>query len=360
MRSHRPIIIFLFVSVLMTLIAAEAMAAKSAVIFMYHRFGETDYPTTNITIEQFEAHITELKNGGYTVMALPDIIAALVEGRDLPDRAVALTVDDAYLSVYTQAWPRFKSAGFPFTLFVATDPVDQNIGGYMNWSQIRELRDDGVTIGSQTASHLHMPLADIATNRHELEKSNSRFIEHLGQAPTIIAYPYGEAGLDVMTVAREAGFIAGLGQHSGVAAVDQQGGGLFYLPRFALNENYGDIARFSLAANALSLPATDVTPADPLINSGDENPPAFGFTVIGDAALARSLRQLNCFALYEGKIEVMVLGGETDAPDGNNMVEARIEIRMLTPLPKGRTRINCTVPAPDGRWRWFGRQFLVK
>ncbi|HEC91025.1 MAG TPA: chitin deacetylase, partial [Alphaproteobacteria bacterium] len=35
----------------------------------------------------------------------------------------------------------------------------------------------------------------------------------------------------------------------------------------------------------------------------------------------------------------------------------RVEIRAKTPFPNGRTRLNCTLPGPDGRWRWFGRQF---
>lgn len=26
----------------------------------------------------------------------------------------------------------------------------------------------------------------------------------------------------------------------------------------------------------------------------------------------------------------------------------------------GRARINCTQPAENGRWRWFGRQFTVR
>jgi peptidoglycan/xylan/chitin deacetylase (PgdA/CDA1 family) len=147
--------------------AMDAYAGNSAVIFMYHRFGEDEYPSTSIKLEQFEAHLAELKSGGYTVMALPDIVKALEKGTALPDRTIALTIDDAYLSVYEDAWPRLKKLGLPFTLFVATDPVDQGIQGYMSWSQIRELSKSGVAIGSQTASHLHMATANTLTNKRE-------------------------------------------------------------------------------------------------------------------------------------------------------------------------------------------------
>jgi hypothetical protein len=37
----------------------------------------------------------------------------------------------------------------------------------------------------------------------------------------------------------------------------------------------------------------------------------------------------------------------------------RAEVRFPGPLPSGRARVNCTMPGPDGRWRWFGKQFLV-
>lgn len=327
---------------------AGALAGQSAVIFMYHRFGEDEIPSTNIRIEQFEAHLEELKTGGYTVMPLPDIIKALNTGKDLPDRAVAITIDDAYLSVYTEAWPRLKAAGFPFTVFVATEPVDQGLKGYMNWAQIAELQAAGIEIGSQTATHLKMASSDPEANRRDLEISNRRFVDELGSAPKLFAYPYGETSSAVMQIIRRQGFVAAFGQHSGVAG---SGPDMFYLPRFALNETYGDIDRFRLAANALALPAADITPSDPMIGPGDDNPPAFGFTVGGDADLRKSLGALNCFASHEGAVETVRLdGGEAGT---------RIEVRMTTPMPRGRTRVNCTLPTGDGRWRWFGRQFFV-
>ena len=74
----------------------------------------------------------------------------------IKDRSVVITIDDAYSSVYKYAWPIFKKYNLPFTLFVSTDVIDNKTPGYMNWEQIRTLRDHGVTIGSQTKSHPHM------------------------------------------------------------------------------------------------------------------------------------------------------------------------------------------------------------
>ncbi len=319
---------------------AEAHAAatgSNAVVIMYHRFGETKYPSTNVTLEQFEAHLGELKSGKYKVMPLAEILAAVAGGKPLPDRAVGLSIDDAFLSLYAEGWPRLKAAGFPFTLFVATDPVDDGTFGYMNWDQIREMARAGVTIGSQTASHLHMPKADPARNREELERSNKRFEEELGRRPLLFAYPFGESSLAVQAVVRKTGFKAAFGQHSGALGGNDD---LFDLPRFAMNENYAGLARFRLAVNALPLPVTDITPADPLI--GANNPPAMGFTV--DATI-KNLGRLACFSSNAGKARLEWLG------------ERRVEIRVKEAFPKGRTRVNCTLPAGGGRWHWFGRQF---
>ncbi len=321
------------------LAAAPTLADTAAVVVMYHRFGESDYPSTNTTLEQLEAHIAELTSGAYTVMPVPDIIAALRDGRTLPDRTVGLTIDDAYLSVYREAWPRLKAAGLPFTLFVATNPVDRRSSRYMTWDQIRELAAAGVTIGSQTATHLHMAAADEERNRRDLELSQRRFVEELGKAPDLFAYPYGEASLSVLRLVRENGFVAAFGQHSGAIGATED---LFYLPRFALNETYGDVDRLRLVANALPLPVSDMTPADPLITGA--NPPAVGFSV---APGVDGLGRLACYTSHEGKLAVERLG------------DMRIEVRMAKPLPKGRTRLNCTLPAGQGRWHWLGRQFFV-
>ena len=43
--------------------AAQSLAADYATILMYHRFGEDRYPSTNVTLEQFEEHLEVLASG---------------------------------------------------------------------------------------------------------------------------------------------------------------------------------------------------------------------------------------------------------------------------------------------------------
>ena len=57
-------------SIYMPLANAQSQKGEdSAVIIMYHRFGEGDFPTTNVTIEQFEHHIEELDKDIYNIVA---------------------------------------------------------------------------------------------------------------------------------------------------------------------------------------------------------------------------------------------------------------------------------------------------
>lgn len=317
------------------------MAADSASIITYHRFGDARHPATNIRLEQFDAHIAEMTSGKYAVLPLPEIIGALLQGRALPDRAVAITIDDAFRSVYTEAWPRLRAAGLPFTLFVATEPVEQGLPDFMTWDQIREMHDGGATIGAHTHSHLHMVEATLNENRAEIETSNRILTRELGITPNLFAYPFGEASRAIMKLARNNGYIVAFGQHSGAidAALPH-----FYLPRFPLNEGHGSLERLRLALNALPLPVTDVTPADPLVPPGG-NPPAYGFTL--DKRLGKASR-LACYHSQGGKAQLERIG------------ERRVEVRVGSPFPKGRSRINCTLPGPSGRWYWLGDQFYVK
>lgn len=316
---------------------APADAADWAVVFMYHRFGESEWPATNIRMDQFQAHLEEIRTGGYTVLPLPQILERMRNAAELPDRTIAITVDDAYASVFTRAWPLLKAAGLPFTLFVSTDSVDRGSPGYMSWNQIRELKAAGVTIGSQTASHPHLPDIELEQVKIELDRAAQRIADETGERPTLFAYPFGEYGTAIQRIVAGRGYHAAFGQHSGVA---HTGDDRFGLPRFAMNETYGGADRFRLTAGSMPLPVRDRVPADLILQ---QNPPAFGFTV--DPSIP-DVERIDCYASGQGRTKVEALG-------------SRVEVRLAEPFPPGRARINCTMPGPDGRWRWYGVQFYI-
>ncbi|MEH6402374.1 MAG: polysaccharide deacetylase family protein [Sneathiella sp.] len=339
-RSAQKVVIALLSLGIVSLTSFPTIAADWASVIMYHRFGESGYPHTNISIDQFQEHLSELKSGGYSVLPLGKIVAALEAGESLPDRTVALTIDDAYLSVYEKAWPLLKEAGFPFTIFTSTDNLDVNAPDYVSWDQLREMSDGGVYIGHHSAGHGHLPRLSIETLKKDIAKASARFEEKLGFVPALFAYPYGEYGSEIKKVVQEAGFKAAFGQQSGVAyaGFDQ-----YAYPRFAMNENYGGIGRLRLAANALPLRVKDTMPTDNILQ---RNPPAFGFSA---AEKYPNLHQLSCYASNQsgGAVPIERIG------------ESRIEVRLSKAFPAGRGRINCTLPGPEGRFRWFGSLYYI-
>jgi peptidoglycan/xylan/chitin deacetylase (PgdA/CDA1 family) len=317
-------------------------AIQSATILTYHRIGEPNFPSTNIKSEQFESHLKELTSGRYKLLPLPEITRAFRNRESLPARAVAVTVDDAYRSIYEIAWPKLRRFGIPLTVFVSPAFVDGGSETYMSWDQLRELAAAGVTIGGHTFSHPHMPELSDTELSEEIDLANQRFKAELGYRPTLFAYPYGEYGMREKAAIQNAGYEAAFGQQSGVAASSSD---LFELPRFSMSESYGGLERLKLVANALPIPAHDVMPKDMVLREGN-NPPDFGFTI---TTKVLNIDRLACFASNQSKpARIERLG-----PD-------RFEIRLDDPFRPPRGRINCTIPTNDGRWRWFGQQFYVR
>jgi peptidoglycan/xylan/chitin deacetylase (PgdA/CDA1 family) len=316
---------------------AQAGAAETAVVLVYKRFGEDNNPSNSVKLAELDAHIAELTNGKYNVMALPDILAAIEKGEKLANRTVAITIDDTFRSVYEKAWPRLKKAGLPFTLFVTTDPSDLGPPGYMTWDEIRELRDAGVTIGAHTASHMVVSQGTPDELRVDIERSLASFQRELGERPTVFSWPNGEMSTAAGEMLSQLGFRAAFGYHSGVVSSLADN---MQLPRFSMVGSYATKKEFVMRVNTLALPLTDVTPADPMVNGG--TPPKFAFTI--DPAAGR-IRGFHCFHSSQGQLELKEIG------------ERRYEAALNGSHPTGSWRINCTMPTGGKRFRWWGMQY---
>ena len=331
-KLNKIIIILLITSVLFVskLFANE----NSVAVFVYHRFGENNYPSTNIKISQFKKHLEELTKNNYNVVSTEEIVDALINNKDLPEKTVALTIDDAFFSIYKKAWPLLKEKKLPFTIFVSTGPLKSNSKNYMNWEQIKEMDSHGVTIGHHTKNHLHLVTKEKEKIISEIEEANNDFLKNLGYVPDIFAYPYGEYSSEIKQITKNY-FKAAFGQQSGGI---YNGIDIFELPRYSLNEQYGDLKRFKFAANSYGLKIKNILPENKVIT--DANPPLLGFTLLDDLE-----GSLKCYPSHNIKADLIKLGNK------------RIEVRFNKAFPKGRTRINCTIN-DNTKWRWSGFQFL--
>ena len=306
---------------------------------MYHKFGISKYPSTNVTIKQLNLHISEFSQEKYNVKSLDYILDTIINDGQLPNNTIGISVDDADRSFLTTAWPKFKEKNLPVTLFVNTSTIIKNNKNYLNWDEIRQLKSEGVIIGAHSHSHNHMPDLSIEEIKNEIEISNKIFLKELGLIPSLFAYPYGEADEKIIELLKEYKFKVAFGQHSG--AINETSN-MYYLPRFSLNEKYGEIDRVKFAARTKGLGIYDFIPSNPTIST---NPPFIGFSVL-DQTIVQSL---NCFVFdSKGQVEKELF-----------KFNERIEIRLARKLNKGRSRINCTTKDRKGNWRWYGHQFYL-
>ena len=183
---------------------------------MYHKFDMPKYPSTNINIDQFEDHLLEFSQPKYNVESLDYIVDTIINDGSLPINTIGISIDDADRSFLTTGWPKFKEKEFPVTLFVTTSTIINGNKNYLNWDEIRQLKAEGVTIGSH--SHTHEHLADFAVEelKNEIEKSNKIFLRELGEIPNLFAYPYGETDEKLINLLGVYKFKVAFGQHSGV------------------------------------------------------------------------------------------------------------------------------------------------
>ncbi|NOX77034.1 MAG: polysaccharide deacetylase family protein [Gammaproteobacteria bacterium] len=337
----------------MSAVAPPAQAAdtseQQAVILMYHHFGEDRHPSTNVRLEQFEQHLAHLDEAGYQVWPLEKVVKYLRERRPFPGRVVAITIDDAYQSVYTQAFPRLRKRGWPFTVFVSTDGVDRGYRAYMGWEQMREMQAQGASFANHSASHDYLVRRQKneaeaqwrGRVRADIERARQRLQQELGKASALFAYPYGEFDTVLAELVKEMGFVA-FGQQSGAAGFFDD---LRALPRFPMAERFADIKDFRQKVASLAWPVSDVQPWSPVLAPG-KNPPALFLAL--EPSDAR-LGQLGCFVSGQGRVAVQWQG------EGRR----RFSVQAESPLPVGRSRYNCTAPSRQaGRFYWYSHLWV--
>ena len=176
---------------------------NGASVFMYHRIGESKYPSTNVTIEQFDQHIDYISKNNFNIISLNEVLSIVLHDENFVKNTVSFSVDDAYESFYFNGWPKFRDNNIPVTLFISTEIINNNTNGYMTWDQIRNFLNEGGNIGQHTSSHMHMPLNSKELVKKDILNSHKSFMRELGFIPELFAYPYGETSKEVINILRE-------------------------------------------------------------------------------------------------------------------------------------------------------------
>ena len=306
---------------------------------MYHRFNENKYPSTNIRVEDFTKHINLIKAENLRFIKAEDFENHINSKNT--ERKILLTIDDGFESFYLNAWPILKAEKIPFILFVSTREVGAN--NYMNWDQIREIaKEDFVHIGNH--SHTHEYLIDRTKKEIEedIKKSMAIFKKELGFNSPFFSYPFGEYSLEFKKIIKNLNFKYAFGQHSGVADESKD---LFELPRFPINEKYGEIKRFKSILKTLPFKYEEITPKEKYINNST-NPPDVRIKFYKNI---KNINLISCYSNEKNKWRKSNIKFINDY---------EVQILLEGKFTTERGRINCSLQ-DNGFWRWLGIQFVI-
>ncbi len=307
---------------------------------MYHRFGEGKYPSTNIQLDVFKKQLEIIEDAGIKFIHPNDFQNSLSQGKK--NRKILFTVDDGLLSFYENAWPILKEKKIPFILFINTREV--GAFNYMNWDQIIEIyNSDNVEIGNHSHSHEYLVEETPEIIKKDILKSIQIFENKLGKNSEFFSYPFGEYSNEFKKIIKDLGFKYAFGQHSGVIDETKD---LWELPRFPINEKYGEINRFKTLMKTLPFKYKKILPEDKYLLQS-KNPPKVNIEFDENI---ENLKNINCFS-----------------NEGNNWRNSKIifkeknilEIDIAEKFIGERGRINCSLKEKDGFWRWLGIQYVV-
>ncbi len=192
------------VSLCIMLFALSLSAHAYVTVLLYHKFDEADSPSTSTATAQFARQMDYLEAQGYRVIGMDELYRCITGASPMPEKAVAITLDDGYLSEYTRAIPVLKEHGYPFCVFVFTRSVGAH--GFMSWDQLREVRASGGDVGCHTHTHPRLTDSSPAEIEKEFRLSKEVLKENLGEEARWFAYPFGEYDDAIRAAGVKAGF----------------------------------------------------------------------------------------------------------------------------------------------------------
>lgn len=340
---------YLFAAIL----AVMTSSTQALVILQYHHISDATPAATSTRPALFAQHIELIETLNLEVVSLAEVAGAIRNGEQLPTKSVLLTFDDAYTSVYENAFPLMKKRKWPFTIFVSTEPVVQNHGGHLGWNELREMANYGAELANHTHSHLHMLRKPQAQSQpewrkvllEEIQQAEALIKQHSGQSFKVLAYPYGEFDRNLQELLADEGYL-GFGQHSGAVAPGQTTD----IPRFPMGGDYADLDQLKTKLNTRPLPVKAIERFDqkgePLrdgVLPVGSNPPYFQLTLTSAEVAAT----LSCYVGGQGKAELLLEG-------------AKVTVTPNRPFAPGRTRFNCTAPADQGGYYWYSVPFIAR
>lgn len=312
---------------------------KEVVAFIYHRFGDNKYPSTNVSIADFESHLNYLKSSGFKVLSFGQAVDYITDpGIPFHAKVACITIDDAFKSFYNNGYPILKKYGFTASLFVNSETIGG--GSFMSWDEIKTVAAGGIEIGNHTHSHDYY-LNTAVDQRYikfteEVKKCQEIIKQQANVTPEVFAYPFGEFDQQMKHIVKTMGFKGAAAQFSGVM-YDHD---LFAVPRFPMTGSTANLQSFREKSTMKALRIISKSPDSSFF--GEQNPPSL--TLIADTANV-DLSRMSCFISKDCQ---SIVNGNT------------IKITAKTRLTSRRTNYTITAPAKTGSgWYWYTHQWVM-
>lgn len=300
-----------------------AYSLADATIFVYHRFGDDRYPSTNTSLEQLRSDFEHLKKNNYQVVPLSKLVNTIKEGKAVPSNWVVLTIDDAYKSFYTNGLPIFKEYGFPFSLFVYVKATDERYGDFMTWEMIKDTSKFGEI---ELHSYTHPRLTKLSKENiiADTQKAIDVFEKNMGYKPKFFAYPYGDYNKKVQEVIKSFGFDGILNQTAGATSNVSDVHDLFRVP----------LVGTSSIAGGLRYSVLDVEWIEPLEFPKD------GILKKVKAKVNKDIKKIKLFITGKGWIEdIKVNDGIVDIDLNIQLNSTRTRVTLGTTYYKTSSQI---------------------
>jgi poly-beta-1,6-N-acetyl-D-glucosamine N-deacetylase len=245
--------LFVFLVVMIIGIAPYCVASDQFICIVYHDITKRVVEKDDVSVDDFIKHLDYFKAGGYQAVSIKDLQDAARGKKTLPEKAILLTFDDAYVSFYDYVYPALKLYNYSAVLSVVTSWMEgKNPGIYktkkfMTWDQVKEVADSGLVTISSHADNLHKfvdanPQGNIEespytfiydpkTKKYEtdqqfrerihddLARSAEILTQRLGRKPHVLTWPFGAYNDIGVQEARQLGFDVCLTLDTGYANV---------------------------------------------------------------------------------------------------------------------------------------------
>ncbi len=182
-------------------------------ILTYHKIdSQKEIGINTLPPKKFQQQMRLLFEEGFQPITFYDLFTK----PEMPEKPVIITFDDAYESVYQNAFPVMEMFNFRAVLFVITgfmgqwNTWDVNPGGirfrHLSERQLKTLAEKDWEIGAHTITHRGLPYLNRQALWQELYFSRRR-LENITRKPVIsLAYPFGLCSNRVCRMAKKSGY----------------------------------------------------------------------------------------------------------------------------------------------------------